>query len=934
MRVREPLARTTPFCRYSKAVGARSFFSSIARAVTTLLIGAASTVGGCNKPKAPSVEAPALPLDFQFAGCKRVWSEHRCELDDERTLTIWLDDTTPSRVSAGETVLAPHDPRVLGGGFRGKYHVPLEATQIVVERGGRKGALSLEPNSESSLLARARVLRNAGKWTEARGLLEGELEALTPLEATRARAMLARLRLADGDTVAAVRTLEQTAAASLREQLLSEAAYDKLAVAFVLTNKLHDFARAREVLDQVGRDFARLPGVDALLPYYRAVLALQIGEQQTALLHLKEAIVRAERLDLRNDAHAAKKQLAVVLHSLGRHREATELQRQLTSEAKETTPCVRLGDLISLSWFLLNSDARISPDELANVLGQVTSALEVCPDPAKRRNHQLNLVYEALREQHWALASQRLAHLASLDGGKDNRLIIWEELFRGQYSAGQRRWREALSHFARSESLAIASSERALVHAAKLARARVLEQKGDLVHAVAALEDVERLADELVRWVPLGEGQQMFALQLEGGTQSLIRVLQRQRKPERAVLAARRGRLRLLGDAWRASKIQSLHGERRAAWEQAVSDYRLQKAELDRIAARDWELSRVELDAAIRHRDVLLQELKNTLGRAHAALDVRDSPTSHVAPDSPRPLLVIARDTEQWHAFVGVRNTFDTFPLGSLDVNSAPRAWATALAPALERVLELSAAACATPCAVGVIVHPLLEGLDIHAMMHRDAPLLTFVPVVYLLDDWTAAPRPRVETLDSALIVGDPSGDLPVALTEARAVAARPLAVHRETLFGSSATRQSVLAKWRSLDLFHFSGHAEFGGIDGLESSLRLANDERLTLADALTAEGAPRFAVLSACDAGRARTETESGLGMSHALVAAGSEVVVAPSRVVPDAHAEQFATALYAALSAYSIDDWARAVKDASLSLRAAAVPDWAAYRVHASR
>src|SRR5690606_32210043 len=152
----------------------------------TSIIGAAGLVVACNKPKAPAVETTALPLDFQFAGCKRVWSERRCELDDERFVTIWLQEKEPPRVSVGETVLAPENSRVIGGGFRARYHVPVGTTQIVVERGGRKGAITLEPNSESNSLTRAKALRSAGKWTEARELLEGELFELTPLEATRA----------------------------------------------------------------------------------------------------------------------------------------------------------------------------------------------------------------------------------------------------------------------------------------------------------------------------------------------------------------------------------------------------------------------------------------------------------------------------------------------------------------------------------------------------------------------------------------------------------------------------------------------------------------------------------------------------------------------------------------------------------------------------
>jgi hypothetical protein len=549
----------------------------------------------------------------------------------------------------------------------------------------------------------------------------------------------------------------------------------------------------------------------------------------------------------------------------------------------------------------------------------------------------LNLVYDAMHQENWKLARERLDALSLIEGGKDNHLIAWEQLFRGQFDAGRRHWSEALSHYLRSEALAIASGERSLLHAAKLARARVLAERGDTGVALEVLQEVEQLADELVRWVPLGEGQQMFALQLEGGTRSLVHVYLQRGEPKLAAAAARRGRLRLLGAAWRASKIQALRGERRAAWEQAVSDYQSRKAALDRLAARDWELSKAELDAAIRQREVLLQELRNTLGRAHTALDTQDLQTSTTIADASltRPTLVITRDEREWFALVGVAGEWQAFKLEAVTEKSLPEDWAKALGPAFNRVPGLGSP-CAATCTLALIVHPLLEELDVHALTYRESPVLNRVPVVYLLDEWTTVPRrPPIHALTSTLIVGDPSGDLPVARQEAEDVAKRALAPRQTLLVNANASRHTVLANWRDSDLFHFSGHAHFGGLDGLGSGLRLAGNEQLNLADALTAEGSPRFAVLSACDAGRARTENESGLGMSHALVAAGSEVVVAPSRVVADDRAAQFTAALYSTLADYTLDDWARSTRNASLGLQNTDPhSDWSTYRVHAAR
>lgn len=913
------------------------FFSILSSRSLTLLILWVCLVSGCAKRARQSETAPLPLLTFEFAGCKRVWFDAVCELDTTRTLTFWVPGNTAPLVLVANREVRALESRLVGGGFSARYAIPDAASEVVLESAGSRATLTLRANSEPDLLVQAQVLRGRGQWAPARELLRARLSELTPAEAMRGRALLARLDLAQGNFMAAVPILKETATAALRDGLTSEAAYDTLALAFVLTNHLHDFTAARSVLERATLDFERLPEARALLPYYKAVLAVQMGEPQAALLQLREALLRAERLSLRDDALAAKKQLAAIFHGLGRHSQATTMQEQLVADSADALPCIQLGNLISLTWFLLTDDQATSGDKLREVLPRVDNAFAACPDPAKRRNHQLNLVYAALERKQWDHAAQLLAALDRIAGGNDNRLNTWEQLFRGRLRAGRAQWEAALDQYRRAETLASASGDRALLHAAKLERARALAARGKVTSALEVLDEVEQLADELVRWVPLGEGQRAFAYQLEGGTQTLIEILSRQGSAREAAAAARRGRLRLLGATWRANRIQALRGERRIAWEQAVSDYRSQKVKLEELSARDWELSKVELEAAVRQREVLLQELRNALGRANAALATSLVSPSRDTMNEPlvRTTLLLARATEDWRAFLSIGGQWQTFVLANVDEKSSPTAWAEALREVFDHVPGL-VGKCAFECTLGVIVHPVLEGLDVHALAHRGAPILSRVPVVYVLDESAATPPgDSARALSSALIVGDPNGDLPVAREEALAVAERNLAPRQTVLLQTDATKAALTERWGGVDLLHFSGHAQFGGIDGLESALRLTGNDHLGLADALTAGGSPRFAVLSACDAARTRSDTESGLGMSHALLAAGSEVVVAPNRVVPDTQAARFGAALYSELTSFSVSDWALATKSASLRLREAAPElDWSAYRVHASR
>ena len=93
---------------------------------------------------------------------------------------------------------------------------------------------------------------------------------------------------------------------------------------------------------------------------------------------------------------------------------------------------------------------------------------------------------------------------------------------------------------------------------------------------------------------------------------------------------------------------------------------------------------------------------------------------------------------------------------------------------------------------------------------------------------------------------------------------------------------------------------------------------------------------ILSGCDAARAVGESE-GLGLAQALVAAGSEEVLAPVRPVADTLASKLATALYAGKTGDAACDLgasgslAQAARAALIELRKSdPAADWAAFRV----
>jgi cellulose synthase operon protein C len=153
-----------------------------------------------------------------------------------------------------------------------------------------------------------------------------------------------------------------------------------------------------------------------------------------------------------------------------------------------------------------------------------------------------------------------------------------------------------------------------------------------------------------------------------------------------------------------------------------------------------------------------------------------------------------------------------------------------------------------------------------------------------------------------------------------------------DDLRGAVAEGETVRNALGSADLLHYAGHATFGGADGVDSALSLAQGSRLTPADLLAVPRVPRVVALFGCDtAHESATGTLDSLGLTSAFLVAGARVVVATSRAVDEALARDLAVEFYARLTAMAAPDEGRALRDAVLALRdRSPASDWAAFRV----
>jgi len=187
----------------------------------------------------------------------------------------------------------------------------------------------------------------------------------------------------------------------------------------------------------------------------------------------------------------------------------------------------------------------------------------------------------------------------------------------------------------------------------------------------------------------------------------------------------------------------------------------------------------------------------------------------------------------------------------------------------------------------------------------RSMPIVT-VESLALMSRLLARPRTAGR---SAVVIGNPTGDLPHAEAEARAVAA---VLGVEPLIGRSATKAAVIAGMRTGSIAHIAGHASLATGAPLDSAIVLA-DGRLTAREIMAERLRLELIVLSACETGAA--ESLGGYeyaGLTQSFQLAGARAVIASLWKVDDPATARLINGLYATWFAGA--DLARALRDAS--------------------
>ncbi|UNU22943.1 tetratricopeptide repeat protein [Microcoleus vaginatus] len=140
-----------------------------------------------------------------------------------------------------------------------------------------------------------------------------------------------------------------------------------------------------------------------------------------------------------------------------------------------------------------------------------------------------------------------------------------------------------------------------------------------------------------------------------------------------------------------------------------------------------------------------------------------------------------------------------------------------------------------------------------------------------------------------ALVPGKPPQQLsalPHSETEANAIAQL---FQTQALTGNSATKAAVLQRLPNAHIVHFATHGLLDNIRGLGSAIALAPDRAdsglLTAEEILNLHLNADLVVLSACNTGMGRITGDGVIGLSRALISAGTPSVIVSLWAVPDA-------------------------------------------------
>ncbi|MGZ3451954.1 MAG: CHAT domain-containing protein [Polyangiales bacterium] len=848
----------------------------------------------CKGKPAPA-PAPVAQPNVEISGCASLATAPlRCELGADRTVRLVISSpgVAPS--------IAPAERSPVTRGERLRIVVPRETSELRV---GSWSVTIVDP-PKIQAIEDARALREARKLDEAEAKLASFLVDAKGEPRARALSMHARIALARGKLEDAVTRFREAIALHRSLHRRSDEVDDAFALAFLYSDRSQRFADARAVLAELDA-LDDYPDGAARKPYYAGTIALGAGDLRSAIHDLRDARARSERLTLAKLVSLSEQALALALSRSGKGNEAlTLLQGSLARDKETLTACASADLSTNIGWVsLLMRDAETAAHDPVPPLEAALALYSgPCADPLDKANVLLNLALAAVLRGTFDAAAARLAEarVALQQESPGPQLALWMAELDGRIALGKGDTKTALTAFARQRLLASSTFAADAEWRAVVGTGEALEAKGDDTGALAAYREAESLLDRASVDVAVLDARDAFLGDREKSARLLVDLLVRKDRGPEALAAARTARSRSIAALFRQGRVASLAPDARARWESLLAKYRKERAELDREADGDWKLPNdrlAEVRAARKEREA---SLRSTVDDAFALVARGTVALPEIEEGDVLLLQFPARS-----GFVGF----------AADKSGVTVSRAEGLAPFRDKL--------ATAKRIRVLPYGARHAIDVHALPFEGELLIDRAPVVYALDLAGAKHVPP----EGALLVADPTGDLPAARAEADVVA-KAFTTNLTSLRGTAATTEAVLHALPKASLFHYAGHAIYVGDDPWESVLPLSNG-KISIVDVLALSSAPRIVSLFACESGRTVTRGE-GLGLAQSFLAAGAEIVIASTRDVADGLAAELAREMYGNVGSPLLTDVPTSLRRAQIALRKREPAwDWAAFR-----
>lgn len=866
------------------------------------------------------------PVAATLAGCLEL-HDRSCELEIPGRLRIRIEGHEKAVFTAVFEGREAAPARRASGGWL--IEVPVEPGDktLTLKKDGRSNevwTVRAPPRSPNMVLIDE--LASRGENTLARALLETAAQHGTTEDRARALSKLARQHIASGDAERALRELREAASTAASIGRRTQQRREILTTVYVLLYNGRRFAEARMALAEQEKIENNDPELDVAEQFYRAALDFEAGDLRSALRSFRAVERSAEEIAADRFRFDALQMQAQILQALGRDKEARETLSRVLDAAPN--PCVRGDALLNLGWTHLlereSSSTGASSSAVYDVLIEAaeiySSACESAPD---LRNVFVNLALGHVQEQNTAAAQHWLDRARKTQATPDPRVEAWMLDIDARLAALRADHRTALARYGDLARLATEAFIPEARWRAAFGAAQSLEQIGDTARAGDAYRRAERLLVEESASVPIGEGRQSYFSRFRKGTEAQLNFLVSTKQLKEAAELARRSRARLI--SWLSSKmsVELLDEAQKRAWETELERYHRLRREIEESALATWQLSPRELEQW-RSKDHLRRgELASQLEESIAKLSAAQP--REEALRSPRPnelFLIYHRTSAGWVAFALTSDDISAADLQYVGVEAPREQIARLLLEPFRSLIDRAEM-------IRIIAPPELEQLDFHNLPYAGQPLIVQLPVSYGVD-LSASDEPGPDAPTSALVVGDPTLDLPGARNEAEAVIAAlsKSKVRVHGMVGEQARRERFLQliAEEHLDLFHYAGHGELRGADGWASKLPLAQGLAIELGDILVMKRVPETVILSGCETSGRGSGLDGQLGVAEAFLAAGADQVLASTRKVPDRLSGRIMQRVYAA----GTFDLSAGLRAAQLEIMREEEGDWSAYRV----